>query len=229
MILSEIRTLFSSVGHRAGTKLACQAAVGAWIVVFYCGPQYLPLFPALPAPLLRVDQWVPFQPAWALVYQSVFIVHTLAFWLPRDRNAVKNYARNVAAVYAFGAVVFWLYPTVSPRPAQSGSFLHRWLISAVDDPRNAFPSLHAAMGLLAMVSVFKHIRVCRVSSWWRVALALWWIALLYSTLATRQHRLLDLVAGICLGLLSFALPPKTIRPSQRHDPFPTPADQSPVL
>ena len=228
MILREMRTLVSGVGQSAGTKLACQAAVGAWIVVFYCGPQHWPLFPALPAPVLGLDQCVPFQPAWALVYQSVFIVHTLALWLPQDRNAVKSYARNLAAVYAFGAVVFWLYPTLSPRPEQSGSFLHYWLISAVDGPRNAFPSLHAAMGLLAAVTVCGHFRASRVSPWWRGALALWWIALLYSTLATRQHRVLDLLAGILLGLLSFALPPITTQTIQRHDPFPSSSDPTPA-
>lgn len=82
----------------------------------YYGPQRWPLFAAHPAPALAWDEWIPFQPAWALAYQSVFIVHTLALWLPRDPAAVKTYARNVAAIYAGGASVFWLYPTLSPRP-----------------------------------------------------------------------------------------------------------------
>ena len=229
MIFRDLRNLISSVGQHAGTKLACHAGVGAWIVLFYYGPQLWPLFPARPAPMLAVDGWVPFQPAWALIYQSVFIVHTLAFWLPRDPAAVKRYARNVAAVFACGAVVFWLFPTFSPRPVESGSFLHRWLISAVDGPRNAFPSLHAAMGLLAVVAVGGHLRECRVSPWWRVALALWWVALLYSTLATRQHRLLDLLAGVLLGLIFHALLPITARTIQCHDPSPSSPDPTPVL
>ena len=228
MIFREVRILFSSVGLHARTKLACQAAVGAWIVLFYCGPQLWPLFPAWPAPMLAVDRWVPFQPAWALVYQSVFIVHTLAFWLPRDRDAVKTYARNVAAAYACGAVVFWLYPTLSPRPVESGSWIHHWFITAVDGPRNAFPSLHAAMGLLAVLAVCGHLRACRVSAWWRVALAFWWVALLYSTLATRQHGLLDLLAGIFLGLICFALPAITTQTRPCHDPLDTSPDPSPV-
>ena len=229
MIFRDLRKLISSVGQHAGTKLACHAGVGAWITIFYYGPQRWPLYPARPAPMLAVDGWVPFQPEWALVYQSVFIVHTLAFWLPRDPEAVKRYARSVAAVFVCGAVVFWLYPTISPRPAESGSFLHQWLISAVDGQRNAFPSLHAAMGLLAALAVGSHLRACRVSPWWRAALALWWIAMLYSTLATRQHRLLDLLAGILLGLLSFVLSSVTSQTIHRHDPFPSPPDQSPVL
>jgi membrane-associated phospholipid phosphatase len=228
MISPEVRGVFSSVGQHAGTKLACHAAVGAWIALVYYGPQVWPLFPAQPAPELPLDHWVPFQPAWALVYQSIFIVHTLALWLPREAEAVQRYARNLAAVFACGAVVFWLYPTLSPRPVQSESLLHAWLISAVDGPRNAFPSLHAAMGLLTVVAVGNHFRACHVSRWWRVALAFWWIAMLYSTLATRQHRLLDLLAGILLGLLSFALPAISLRTLQRHDPFPESSDHASV-
>lgn len=228
MIFRDLRLLISGVGQHAVTKLACHAGVGAWIALFYYAPQRWPIFPAQPAPTLALDQWVPFQPAWALVYQSVFIVHTLAFWLPRDAAAVKRYSRNVAAVFACGALFFWLAPTISPRPAESESFLHHWLIAAVDGPRNAFPSLHAAMGLLATIAVGSHVRACRVSLWWRAVLALWWIAMLYSTLATRQHRLLDLLAGTLLGLLSFALPSFTTHPIQRHAPRPASPDPSPV-
>jgi membrane-associated phospholipid phosphatase len=229
MIFRQVRTIFSGLGEHAGTKLACHAAVGGWIALIYYGPQVWPLFDAVPAPVLPMDRWIPFQPAWALVYQSVFIVHTFALWLPRDREAVKCYALKLAGVFACGAVVFWLYPTLSPRPAQSGSLLHDWLIAAVDGPRNAFPSLHAAMGLLAVAAVGAHLRACRVSPWWRIALAVWWIALLYSTLATRQHRLLDLLAGILLGLLALVLPLLHARNRPNHEPFPATPDQSPLL
>lgn len=229
MITRQARILVSSVTKHAGIKLACHAALGGWIAFFYYGPQLWPLFDARSAPVLSVDGWIPFQPAWAVMYQSVFIVHTLALWLPRDPERVKHYARNVAFAFACAAGVFWFYPTLSPRPAEPGSPLYHWLISGVDGPRNAVPSLHAAMGLLALATLFGHFRACRVSLWWRVALALWWIALLYSTLATRQHRVLDLLAGTCLGLIAFALPPLTIHTTPRHDQFPASADQSPLL
>lgn len=229
MIFRETRILFSSVGRHWRTKLACHAAVGAWIALFYYGPQVWPLFATRPAPMLAWDDWIPFQPAWALVYQSVFIVHTLALWVPGNREAVMRYAFKLAAVFACGAVVFWLYPTLSPRPDHSGSFLHDRLISSVDGPRNAFPSLHAAMGLLAVFTVCGHLRACRISPRWRRALAVWWIALLYSTLATRQHRLPDLLAGICLGLISSALPRVATQTQPRHDSLPPNPHRSPVL
>jgi membrane-associated phospholipid phosphatase len=218
MILSQLRQIFSNVGQHAGWKLVCHATVGAWIALFYYGPQLRPLFPAHAAPTLAMDHWVPFQPSWALVYQSVFIVHTLALWLPSERESVNRYALTLAGVFVAGAVVFWLYPTLSPRPENPGSALHIWFISTIDGPRNAFPSLHAAMGLLAARAVCIHLRECPVSRGWRIAVALWWVVLLYSTLATRQHRILDLVAGLLLAVAALSLPVFIKQKSRRHDP-----------
>lgn len=228
MIVRQLREIFCGVGKHATTKLAWHAAVGAWIAFFYYAPQHWPLFPAQPAPAVALEHVIPFQPAWALVYQSVFIVHTLAFWLPRSREAVKRYAQSLAIAFTCGAVVFWLYPTASPRPEQPNSALHAWLISAVDGTRNAFPSLHAAMGVLAVVTVSGHLHVCGAARWWNAALALWWIALLYSTLATRQHRLLDLVAGLCLGGIAYALPALFQRNPRCHEAIPVSPHQPAV-
>jgi len=224
MIFHPLRTIFGSVGRHAATKLACHAAVGAWIAVLYYGPQIWPLFPPRPAPALPMDDWIPYQPMWALIYQTILLVHTLALWLPQDAEVVKSYARNVAIVFGCGAVIFWLCPTVSPRPEELGSFVYRWFVSAVDGPRNAFPSLHAALGLLGVVTISGHLRKCGVSPMWRVALLGWWVAMLYSTLATRQHRVLDLLAGTGLGLLSLALSPITTQTLPDHEPLPATPD-----
>jgi hypothetical protein len=182
----------------AGLKLGCLAGLSAWIALFYFAPQGWPLFPARPAPTLPWEEVVPFSPGWALVYQSVFVVHALAIWLPGNAGVVRRYTLLAAAAYALSAVVFWLYPTLSPRPATSDHLLYRWLVLEIDGPRNALPSLHAALGTLAAMQLGQHVPALAQSRRWRAALAAWWCALLYSTLATRQHRVLDLVAGVAL-------------------------------
>ena len=212
--------IFSSLRRHAGTKLTCHVALGAWMAFFYYGPQRWPIFPANPAPVLPFDRWIPFQPGWAVVYQSVFIAHTLALWLPGNREAVRQYARLVAAAFACGAGVFWLYPTLSPRPEHSDSLLYRWLISSVDGQRNAFPSLHAAMGLLALHALRNQLRARGIAAGrWQAGLALWWLALLYSTLATRQHSIPDLLAGVFLGVGLLAFHPYLYRTHTAHDPL----------
>jgi hypothetical protein len=155
--------------------------------------------------MLWFDEWVPFHPTWALVYQSVFITHTLAIWLPKDAWAVRRYTGVLAAVYASAAVVFWFYPTVSPRPREVESYLYYWLVTAIDGERNALPSLHAAMGTLAALQLQRHFGAVRAASGWHVLIVGWWTLFLYSTLATRQHRALDLVAGVLLAVAILAV------------------------
>jgi membrane-associated phospholipid phosphatase len=196
--------IFSSVSEHAGLKLACLVGVGVWMGVMYFAPQLWPVYPDSPAPVLPVDHWVPFSANWAAFYQSVFFAHILALWLPGNAGAVRGYTRDIAFAYAGAAVAFWLYPTLSPRPDGTDALLYRWLIAHVDGPRNAFPSLHAALATLAGGYLWRHFRAAGASMLWPVALVLWWITLLYSTLATRQHRVLDLVAGVALaGLIVF--------------------------
>ncbi len=204
------RSLFRDLTAHAGLKLACHAGLGAWIALFYFAPQGWPLFAPHPAPTLPWEEAaVPFRPGWALQYQSVFLVHSLALWLPSDARAIRRYVLLIAAAYAVSAAVFWLYPTLSPRPASSDDFLYHWLILKIDGPRNALPSLHATLATLAALQLAQHVPALSGLRWWRAALALWWCALMYSTLATRQHRVLDLVAGLALvALLALFLRPK---------------------
>jgi hypothetical protein len=226
---NQLRKIFGGTRRFAGTKLSCNLALSPWIAFFYYGPQHWIFRAAHQAPTLAIDRWIPFQPGWTLVYQSVFILVPLALWLPANRQAAKNYAFALGAAFGCGAIVFWLYPTLSPRPLHSDSMLYRSLISGLDGPGNALPSMHAAMGLLVAVAVDRHLRRCGASVLWRAALAVWWIALLYSTLATRQHRVLDLVAGIALGLFLqslFAI----IIPIPAHDePIAIPPPAEPAI
>lgn len=204
------KVMFSGIRTHPLLKLVCLAGLGAWIGLWYYAPQRWPLFEARPAPTLWFDEWVPFQPMWALIYQSVFITHTLAIWLPGDARAVRRYTGILAAVYALAAFAFWFYPTLSPRPGEVESFLYYWLVTAIDGERNALPSLHAAMGTMAALQLYGHFRAVRAATGWRVLIACWWIVFLYSTLATRQHRAFDLVAGVllvCAVLTAFRQPP----------------------
>lgn len=192
--------MFSGLGKHLVLKFACLAGLGLWISLWYYPPQQWPLFEARPAPALWLDHWVPFAPGWALVYQSVFLTHLAAIWLPTEPHAVRRYTIVLGVVYSVAAFAFWFYPTLSPRPADVESRIYYWLVTAVDGERNALPSLHAAMGTLAALQLVGHVRAIRAPGIWYNVIAGWWIVFLYSTLATRQHRILDLLAGILLAI-----------------------------
>ena len=173
-------------------KLAWHAALGIWMGLCYYPPQVWPLFSAGEVPLLLLEPQVPFSPVWVLVYQSVFLLHTAAIWLPVQVSRTRSYCLVVGISFLVGAGFFWFLP-MKVAQLQTDSWLYHALIASVDGPRNAFPSLHAAMATagLLWVRALVPARVTRM-------LALWWLALLYSALAVGQHRLIDLVAGIGL-------------------------------
>ncbi len=141
------------------------------------------------------EDTLPFMPAWAIVYQSVFLLHTAAFWIGNDMVRVRDYGISIALVFLAGAVIFWLAPTTAARPL-TNNVIYCALITNIDGTRNALPSLHAAISTLGVIRFWPG-----SSAIMRGLLAAWWAALLFSTLATRQHRVVDLFAGILLAIV----------------------------
>lgn len=203
---------------RLHTRLLWLLGVGLWMGLCYFPPQLWPLRPASPPPAMAWEMAVPFMPSWAVVYQSVFLLHCAAFWVGDDMAAIRRYGRSVCAAFTTGAFVFWMWPTSIDRP-QSDNPAFQWLISNVDGSRNAFPSLHAALSALVVI------RFWNLSSpALKVALALWLPVLLFSTLATRQHQVIDLFSGLLLGMaIAWLQHPLAFRysPQERAAPGPS--------
>ncbi|MCX6855585.1 MAG: phosphatase PAP2 family protein [Verrucomicrobia bacterium] len=144
-------------------------------------------------PTAMASSFLPFYPGWSVIYQSVFLLHTAAIWCVPSARASLHYVREVSLAFAMAAVVFWIWPTHVIRPDDAPWF-YEWLIVRVDGPGNAFPSMHAAMGLLG---------VLHLGAAWpraRPALFIWLGFMLVSTLLTRQHVWQDLIAGLVLAL-----------------------------
>ena len=72
------------------------------------------------------------------------------------------------------------------------------LVHSVDQPYNAWPSLHVAHSLcvvLCVPLVYKINKVAHASLW------IAWVLLTLSTLTTQQHFLFDVVTGILFALI----------------------------
>jgi len=66
---------------------------------------------------------------------------------------------------------------------------------------NACPSLHVAFAVFAAAGLARELRAIGAARWLRALSILWCVGIVYSTLATRQHVVLDVVAGALLGAL----------------------------
>jgi membrane-associated phospholipid phosphatase len=107
-------------------------------------------------------------------------------------------AAVVLSVIGVGIFVFW--PTAVPRPevdwSQHPAFA---LLKSVDASGNACPSLHVAFAVFTAAWFERLLRQMGAGRPVRALNWLWCLGILYSTVAIRQHVLLDVLAGAGLG------------------------------
>jgi membrane-associated phospholipid phosphatase len=142
-----------------------------------------------------VDAWVPFLPAAVWLYASWYVAPALIFFA--ERSQFRRTALAVAAAFLACAVGWTLVPAVMTRPVLDGrpdaSARMLRAIYAIDPPSNLFPSFHAALAAIIAWAAL---------AWPRAfpAVLAWMVAICASCLLTRQHYVLDVVAGVLVGL-----------------------------
>lgn len=151
-------------------------------------------------PELALDRALPLEPAWMLVYGSLYIfVIVLPLFVVRERTLVRRAMQAYLLVMGLSYAIFLLYPTRASRPDIAGDGFAAWTLQImydIDPPYNCFPSLHVAY---SFVSALACARVHRGVG--RAALA--WAALIgVSTVFTKQHYVLDVIAGTAAAWLA---------------------------
>lgn len=146
-----------------------------------------------------VDALIPFNPAWQLVYFSIFFYLFVLIAYIRDAELFRSVVFSFCSIQFACYAVFLLFPVGIQRPADldpRGSFLE-WgtaLNYAIDQPRNLFPSLHLGTAFMAALLL---LRLQPRAGRWGLA----WATLIgYSTMATRQHYFADVIAGIMVAI-----------------------------
>ncbi|UST53084.1 phosphatase PAP2 family protein [Comamonadaceae bacterium OTU4NAUVB1] len=163
-------------------------------------------------PLTVVDGWIAFRPEALPAYLSLWLYVGFGPGLQRDLAALLAYAAWIVAMCATGLLLFYLWPTAIPPPdVDASGFPGFALLQGVDAAGNACPSMHVAAAMFTVLRVAEILRVAAAPATLRVLNVAWFLAIAWSTLATRQHVALDALAGALLGL-AFALPSMRWRP-----------------
>lgn len=155
-------------------------------------------------PELALDRLVPLQPAWALVYGSLYLfVILLPVFVVRQEEQIRRTVLAYLSVWLAAYVCFLLYPTVAPRPeAVDGEGFMVWglrFLYDADPPYNCFPSLHVAHSFVSALACWRVHRGVGIAATLCAAL----IGL--STLFTKQHYVLDVVAGVVMAGIAYAV------------------------
>ncbi len=161
-------------------------------------------FGVLHRPELALDRVLPLTPVWALIYGALYLfLIVLPVFVVREPEHIRRTFAAYLAVWLTAYAIFLLYPTAAPRPHNvAGDGFTAWglrFLYEADPPYNCFPSIHVAHSFVSALTCYAVRR--RVGVVATVAAAL--VAL--STLLTKQHYVVDVVAGVCLALVAWGV------------------------
>lgn len=155
-------------------------------------------------PALALDRLLPLAPTWALVYGALYaFLIVLPVLVVQQEDLIRRTVWAYLTVWTVAYICFLLYPTAAPRPDRVlGEGFALWglrFLYDADPPYNCFPSIHVAHSFVSALACY------------RVHRQLGFIAVLcaslvaLSTLFTKQHYVVDLIAGILLALAAYAV------------------------
>lgn len=184
----------------AWTQWAFIGAVmfGVWAGVYFLSGRmtdparvrFLPVF---------IESQIPFRPNYSLLYLLLYPIFLLPFFTVRDRVAMQRLVAADLLMLATCSAAFLTVPVAFDRPPlPPGPWpLGTWILSLVqgNDPTwNCLPSEHCAAAMVAALACWEANR--KVGVFAMVAT----LAIGVSTLYTKQHYLVDVLAGYGLSI-----------------------------
>lgn len=195
------------------------AGTTLWTTLFFVGYFHLLRHPASAAtvmPLTALDRGIPFMPFLLGAYVSLWVYVGLAPGLQRTLKELLVYGLWAGALCAAGLLCFYLWPTQTPPHAiDTAGYPGFDVLQGVDAAGNACPSMHVAIAMFTVLHLEDVLRRVQVPALLRVVNLLWFAAICLSTLAIKQHVVLDVLAGAVLGLV-FAMASLRWRPSAQR-------------
>ncbi len=160
-------------------------------------------YPTTVMPLIELDQLIGFHPQTLTIYLSLWFYVSLPPALLATRRELYGYGLSMAGTCLTALIVFYFWPTAVP-VANINWALYPDMnsLKSMDASGNACPSLHVATAVFSGVWLNYLLRRFDAPLWLLTINVAWCLAIIYSTLATRQHVALDVLAGVALGVSS---------------------------
>jgi len=154
-------------------------------------------------PEIALDRAIPLVGGWSLVYGSLFLAAVLPALVIHQHEHLNRTILAFLMVWFVAYACFLAYPTMSTHPAKvPGDGFGNWglrVIYSSDARYNCLPSLHVAQCFLAAFSCG------RVHRGVGAAAIVWASLVAVSTLFTKQHYVLDVVTGVLLAYIAYAI------------------------
>ncbi len=187
----------------------------AAVWVFFIGYFWLlrhPVYPVVVMPLTALDHLIPFQPVTLFAYLSLWLYVGVAPGLQMTFRELLAYGVWAGALCLTGLALFYFFPTaVPPLTIDVSGYPGFKMLQGVDASGNACPSMHVAIAIFTMIWIEHLLRSAGAPLALRALNAIWFLAISWSTLAVKQHVVIDVLAGALLGVI-FAIPSLRWRP-----------------
>ncbi len=173
----------------------------------------------LEMPVTALDHAIAFNP-WALVpYVSLWVYVGIPVGLqPSLRHSIV-YGLWIGALCLAGLACFYFVPTAVAPLTQAidlTGHLGFSVLLGVDAAGNACPSLHVATAFFSAIWIDHLFKEVRAPAAARSVNGIWFVLIAYSTLAIKQHVVLDVLAGVLLGgAFALASLAARLRPPER--------------
>ena len=211
--LTWIAQLWVRMRHLLALKVIGTTAF-TWL--FFIGYFHLlrhPVYPVTVMPLTALDTLIPFAPPALFAYLSLWFYVGIAPGLQLGFWELIVYGLWIGALCLTGLALFYFWPTQIPMLPRDVSGLPGFaMLQGVDAAGNACPSMHVAVAIFTALRIDEVLRRTTSPAWIRWTNTGWFLAIALSTLAVKQHVVLDVVAGAALGMV-FVLPSMRWRPS----------------
>jgi membrane-associated phospholipid phosphatase len=199
--------------HFVLTLIGTTVFIGFFFIGYFYVQQH-PAYTPIMMPVTQLDLMIPFQPYALLAYVSLWVYVGTGPGLQRTVSEVAVYSLWMCALCITGLTIFYFWPTQTPPlTLQPATLSALTVLHQLDRAGNACPSMHVAVAIFTLGRVDEVLRSTRSPLWFRSVNAAWFVVIVYSTLAVKQHVALDVAAGALLGLIFLA-------PSLRWRPKP---------
>lgn len=156
---------------------------------------------------IHLDDRIPVVPIFALIYLGGYLFWITNYILISRVNKHQCYRLIMADLLGklVCGIIYITFPTTNIRPdlTTSGVFVDMLkFIYSMDAADNLFPSIHCLVSWYCFIGV----RNCKsVPTWYRYFSLFIAVMICISTLATKQHVIVDVVGGIVLAELTWQL------------------------
>jgi membrane-associated phospholipid phosphatase len=180
---------------------ATTLGIGAFLIAYFWILRH-PFFTVTRMPLTALDRAIGFRPETLPIYLSLWVYISLGPALLRSGRELASYGAAALALSLTGLGIFILWPTAVPA-FEIDWTLHPSMsfLKNLDLAGNACPSMHVAFSVFTAIWLERLLSEMGTALGIRVFNWLWCAGILYSTVATLQHVVLDVLGGIVLGSL----------------------------